>query len=67
MKVDLLITQEKLLKTQMAQQASSSCHQHGQLPPKPDYNSNASVNVITLRSETAHDRSELSKDDEYHE
>jgi hypothetical protein len=55
MKVDLLATQGKLLETQVAQQVSSSSRQHGQLPPKPDCNPNASVKAITLRSGTAYD------------
>jgi glutaredoxin-related protein len=62
MKVDLLATQGKLLETQVAQQASSSSRQHGQLPPKPDCNPNASVKAITLRSGTAYDGPEVPQD-----
>jgi hypothetical protein len=65
-KVDLLTTQRKLLEMQVAQQASSSSHQYRQLPPKPDCNPNAFVKAITLRSKTAYDGLEMSKDDEYH-
>jgi hypothetical protein len=66
MKVDLLATQEKLLETQVAQQASSSSRQYGQLPPKPDCNPNASVKAITLRSGTAYDGPEMPQDAEVH-
>jgi hypothetical protein len=59
MKVDLLATQGKLLKIQVAQQASSSSRQHGQLPPKPDCNPNASFKGITLRSGTTYDGPEV--------
>jgi hypothetical protein len=62
MKVDLLATQGKLLETQVAQLTSSSSHQHGQLPPKPDCNTNATVKAITLRSETAYDGPEVPQD-----
>jgi hypothetical protein len=62
MKVDLLVTQGKLLETQVAQQASSSSRQHGQLPPKSDCNPNASVKAITLRSGTAYDGPEVPQD-----
>jgi hypothetical protein len=62
MKVDLLATQGKFLETQVAQQASSSSRQHGQLPPKLDCNPNASVKAITLRSGTAYDGSEVPQD-----
>jgi hypothetical protein len=62
MKVDLLATQGKLLEMQVAQQASSSSRQHGQLSPKPDCNPNASIKAITLRSETAYDGPEVSQD-----
>jgi hypothetical protein len=66
MKVDLLVTQGKLLKTQVAQHASSSSRQHGQLPPKPDCNPNAFVKAITLRNETAYDGPEMPQDVEFH-
>jgi DNA-binding protein H-NS len=66
MKVDLLTTQGKPLKTQVAQHASSSSRQHGQLPLKPDYNPNASVKAITLRSETTYDGPEMPPDVEVH-
>jgi hypothetical protein len=49
MKFDLLITQNKLLETQVAQQAASS-RQQGYLLPKHDCNPNTSVKAITLRS-----------------
>jgi hypothetical protein len=62
MKVDLLATQEKLLETQVAQLASLSSRQHGQLLPKPDYNPNATVKAITLRSGTAYDGPEVPQD-----
>jgi hypothetical protein len=52
MKVDLLATLGKLLKTQVTQQAPSSSRQHGQLPPKLDYNPNVSTKAITIRSGT---------------
>jgi hypothetical protein len=64
-KVDLLTIQEKLLETQVAQQVSSSSRQYEQLLSKPYYKLNASVKVITLRSETVSDGSEMPKDDEY--
>jgi hypothetical protein len=66
MKVDLLATQGKFLETQVAQQASSSSRQQGQLPPKSDCNPNASVKAITLRSETAYDGPEMPPDAEVH-
>jgi hypothetical protein len=66
MKVDLLATQGKLLETQVAQQASSSSRQHGQLPSKPDCNPNASVKTITLRSGTAYDGPEVPQDVRVH-
>jgi hypothetical protein len=50
----------------VAQQTSSSSRQHGQLPSKPDYNPNAFVKAITLRSETAYDGPEISQNDEIH-
>jgi hypothetical protein len=62
MKVDLLATQGKLLEIEVAQQASSSSRQHGQLPPKPDCNPNTSVKAITLRSGTAYDGPEVPQD-----
>jgi hypothetical protein len=62
MKVDLLATHGKLLETQVAQLTSSSSRQHGQLPPKPDCNPNATVKAITLRSETAYDGPEVPQD-----
>jgi hypothetical protein len=62
MKVDLLATQGKLLETQVAQLASSSSRQHGQLPPKSDCNPNATVKAITLRSGTAYDGPEVPQD-----
>jgi hypothetical protein len=52
------------LKTQVAQQASSSSCQHGQLPPKPDCNPNASVKANTLRSGTAYDGHKMPQDAE---
>jgi hypothetical protein len=66
MNVDLLATQGNLLETQVAQQASSSSRQHGQLPPKSDCNSNVSVKAITLRSEIAYDGPEMPQDVEVH-
>jgi hypothetical protein len=66
MKLDLLATQGKLLETQVTQLTSSSSHQHGQLPPKPDCNPNAIVKVITLRSGTAYDGPEVPQDAEVH-
>jgi hypothetical protein len=62
MKVDLLTTHGKLLETQVEQLTSSSSRQHGQLPPKSDYNPNATVKAITLRSETAYDGPEVPQD-----
>jgi DNA-binding protein H-NS len=62
MKVDLLATHGKLLETKVAQLTSSSSRQHGQLPPKPDCNPNATVKAITLRSETAYDGPEVPQD-----
>jgi hypothetical protein len=59
MKVDLLATHGKLLEMQVAQLTSSSSRQHGQLPPKPDCNPNATVKAIILRSETAYDGPEI--------
>jgi hypothetical protein len=66
MKVDLLATHGKLLETQVAQLASSSSRQHGQLPPKPDCNPNATVKAIILRSETAYDGPEVPQDTGVH-
>jgi hypothetical protein len=66
MKVNLLATQGKLLETQVAQQASSSSRQHGQLSPKPDCNPNASVKAITLRNGTAYDGPEMPQDAKVH-
>jgi hypothetical protein len=37
-RVELLATQNKLLETQVAQQASTSIRPAGTLPPKPDLN-----------------------------
>jgi hypothetical protein len=67
MKVDLLATHGKLLETQVAQLTSSSSRQHGQLPPKPDCNPNATVKAITLRSGTAYDGPEVSQDAGVHD
>jgi hypothetical protein len=58
MKFDLLITQNKLLETQVAQQAASS-RQQGYLLPKHDCNPNTSVKAITLRSGMAYDGPEM--------
>jgi hypothetical protein len=66
MNVDLLTTQGKHNVDLLAQQASSSSHQHGQLPPKPDYNHNASVKAITLRNVTTYDGPEMPQDAEVH-
>jgi DNA-binding protein H-NS len=62
MKVDLLATQGKLLKMQVAQLASSSSRQHGQHPSKPNCNPNATFKAITLRSGTAYDGPEVPQD-----
>jgi hypothetical protein len=62
MKVDLLATQGKLLKMHVAQLASSSSRQHGQMPPKPDCNPNVTVKAITLRSVPAYDGPEVPQD-----
>jgi hypothetical protein len=62
MKVHLLATQGKLLETQVAQLASSSSRQHGQLPPKSDCNPNVTIKTITLRSGTAYDGPEVPQD-----
>jgi hypothetical protein len=59
MKIDLLATHGKLLEMQVAQLTSSSSRQHGQLPPKPDCNPNATVKAITLRSGTVYDGPEV--------
>ncbi|CAM8929339.1 unnamed protein product [Rhodiola kirilowii] len=47
--VEQLAIQNRMLETQMAQQANSATREHGKLPSKLDLNPRASVNVITLR------------------
>ena len=49
-KVDLLTTHNKMLETQIAQQASSSSTPPGRLPSKPEQNPREQCNAIVLRS-----------------
>jgi len=51
-KVDLLTTHNKMLETQIAQQASSSITPPGRLPSKPEQNPMEQCNAIMLRSGT---------------
>jgi len=51
-KVDLLTTHNKMLETQIAQQASSSSTPPGRLPSKPKQNPREQCNAIVLRSGT---------------
>ena len=62
-KVELLATQNKLLETQVAQQASTSTRPIGALPPKPDLNPK-DVKAIQLRSGTTYDEPPMPIDDE---
>ena len=62
-KVELLATQNKLLETQVAQQASASTRPVGALPPKPDLNPK-DVKAIPLRSGTTYDEPPMPIDDE---
>ncbi|CAM8889939.1 unnamed protein product [Rhodiola kirilowii] len=48
--IDQLVTQNRMLETQVAQQANSATREHGKLPSKPEHNPRESVNAITLRS-----------------
>jgi hypothetical protein len=63
MKVDLLTTQSKPFETQVVQQAASSSRQTWCLPPKPHYNPNASVKIITLKSGMMYDEPEMLNDE----
>ncbi|CAM9000894.1 unnamed protein product [Rhodiola kirilowii] len=47
--VDQLVIQNKMLETQVAQQANLATREHGKLPSKPEQNTRESVNAITLR------------------
>jgi len=51
-KVNLLTTHNKMLETQIAQQASSSSTPPGRLPSKPEQNPREQCNAIVLRSGT---------------
>ena len=51
-KVDLLTTHNKMLETQVAQQASSSSTPPGRLPSKPEQDPREQCNAIVLRSGT---------------
>jgi len=51
-KVDLLTTHNKMLETQIAQQANSSTTPLGRLPSKPKQNPREQCNAIVLRSGT---------------
>jgi len=51
-KVDLLTTHNKMLETQIAQQANSSTTPSSTLPSKPKQNSREQCNCIVLRSST---------------
>jgi len=51
-KVDLLTTHNKMLETQIAQQASLSTTPPGRLPSKPKQNPKEQCNAIVLRSGT---------------
>jgi len=51
-KVDLLTTHNKMLETQIAQQANSSTTPVGRLPSKPEQNPREQCNAIVLRSGT---------------
>ena len=51
-KVDLLTTRNKMLETQITQQANSSTTPHGRLPSKPELNPREQCNAIVLRSGT---------------
>ncbi|CAM8963412.1 unnamed protein product [Rhodiola kirilowii] len=47
--IDQLVIRNRMLETQVAQQADSSTREQGKLPSKPDHNPRESVNAITLR------------------
>jgi len=51
-KVDLLTTHNKMLETQITQQATSSITLPSRLPSKPEQNPREQCNVIVLRSGT---------------
>jgi len=51
-KVDLLTTQNKILESQIAQQANSSTTSPSRLPSKPEPNPREQCNAIMLRSGT---------------
>ena len=51
-KVDLLTTHNKMLETQIAQEASSSTTPLDGLPSKPEQNPREQYNAIALRSGT---------------
>ncbi|CAM8902331.1 unnamed protein product [Rhodiola kirilowii] len=48
--IDQLVIQNRMLETQVAQQANSAPRELGKLPSKPEHNTRESVNAITLRS-----------------
>ncbi|CAM8908381.1 unnamed protein product [Rhodiola kirilowii] len=47
--IDQLVIQNRMLETQVAQQANSATREHGKLPSKPEHNPRELVNAITLR------------------
>ncbi|CAM8876901.1 unnamed protein product [Rhodiola kirilowii] len=47
--IDQLVIPNRMLETQVAQQANSATREHGKLPSKPEHNTRESVNAITLR------------------
>ncbi|CAM8892950.1 unnamed protein product [Rhodiola kirilowii] len=48
--IDQLVIQNRMLETQVAQQADSATREQGKLPSNPDHIPRESVNAITLRS-----------------
>ncbi|CAM8905466.1 unnamed protein product [Rhodiola kirilowii] len=47
--IDQLVIQNRMLETQVAQQANSATMEQGKLPSTPEHNTRESVNAITLR------------------
>ncbi|CAM8997904.1 unnamed protein product [Rhodiola kirilowii] len=48
--VEQLAIQNRMLETQVAQQANSTTREHGKLPSKPEHNPRESVNAIMLQN-----------------
>ncbi|CAM8899964.1 unnamed protein product [Rhodiola kirilowii] len=47
--IDQLVIKNRMMETQVAQQANSATREPGKLPSKPEHNTRESVNAITLR------------------